>query len=168
MTPTVNWKVARQEFESLINQVELAEGQDRVLSFDEVINGPPPDNARAYALRLQADAASSLTGHAFVNGKHFDIDEVGYHTFRQRVYPIHNSITRIFCVICRMKLANRCFISNRRYTLPSWGTRTLIICQHTSMICPPLPNEGIVTYMLLVRMLFASSILQSSLGTLNT
>ncbi|EIN08165.1 glycosyltransferase family 24 protein [Punctularia strigosozonata HHB-11173 SS5] len=75
VTPTVNWNIVRQEFQALINGVELAEGQEPLLTFEEVVNSPSLDKVRAYTQRLQADASSSPTGHAFVNGKHFDIDD---------------------------------------------------------------------------------------------
>ena len=34
------------------------------------------DRARAYANRLDATASAHPLGHAFVNGKHFDLDDV--------------------------------------------------------------------------------------------
>ena len=76
MTPTVNWKIVRYEYDAITSEIELEERQDPILSFDDVLNGPFPENARAYAQRLQADAVSSPAGHAFVNGKHFDVDDV--------------------------------------------------------------------------------------------
>jgi UDP-glucose:glycoprotein glucosyltransferase len=54
-----------------------------IVALDTILSGPNGElesklNAAAhYATRLSADVESSPLGHVFVNGKHFDLDDVG-------------------------------------------------------------------------------------------
>jgi hypothetical protein len=56
---------------------------DTSVDFESVINGgndglvPNIDKSRSYTDRLGVTVSNSQLGHAFVNGKHFDVDEVG-------------------------------------------------------------------------------------------
>jgi UDP-glucose:glycoprotein glucosyltransferase len=76
----INWNLARSEYQVLTTETSLKEGV--VAEFDAIIDDAPEvpqmamEQARAYAERLGANLASASQGHAFVNGKHFDMDDV--------------------------------------------------------------------------------------------
>lgn len=80
-TPTIDWALVRTAFNSF-----RASGQDHgeepIPELDAILKGdvaPMNENierARKYAARLGATAAASPQGHAFVNGKHFNLDDV--------------------------------------------------------------------------------------------
>ena len=69
--------MVRAHFKALISR---AEGLPDTVEtdFDTIVEGKEGDLAkqRAYAFRLDATLASALHGHAFFNGKHFDLDDV--------------------------------------------------------------------------------------------
>jgi len=51
------------------------------MTFDSVINGSEESEAkivkaRTYARRLGTTSASAPQGHAFLNGKHYELDDV--------------------------------------------------------------------------------------------
>ena len=97
---SVDWSLVRREFAEL--QRRLAqEGETSpgsLASFDSILDGsyekPKSDSgdedkasaqstvsekigrAQAYADRLDATSVSCPAGHAFVNGKHYDLDDV--------------------------------------------------------------------------------------------
>ena len=80
-TPTVDWALVRSAFNSFrASSQEHAE--EPIPELDAVLRGDVPalnesvEKARAYAVRLGASAAAAPHGHAFVNGKHFDLDDV--------------------------------------------------------------------------------------------
>ena len=81
MSPYVDWNVARAAFKEL--QDAHTESGDDVspVSFDAVVSGDVEglsdhiDKARDYANRLDATLESCPTGHAFFNGKHFDMND---------------------------------------------------------------------------------------------
>lgn len=81
LRPNIDWAVARSEFNALITEYPPLD-EEVPMNFDTVIDGTPDqsddrlDRARDYALRLDANLASCPTGHGFVNGKHFDMDDV--------------------------------------------------------------------------------------------
>lgn len=83
---TVDWDRVRFELADLIKVEEPKEG-GVALGFDTVVNDTPQeiqakvDKARAYAKRLGATMASSAQGHAFFNGKHYDLDDVSVQLF---------------------------------------------------------------------------------------
>lgn len=84
---------------------------------DEDVSEAPLDKVRAYAERLGATLASSEKGHAFINGKHFNMDDVSLRLNRAiwntKRYP---AWVRISCAICKWKSDNSCSIYRRRFT----------------------------------------------------
>lgn len=77
--PFVNWDLVRQEFNELIDTEGPGDGE--AISFDAVLRGEssatvPEDKIKTYTERLGATLAASPTGHVFVNGKHFNLDDV--------------------------------------------------------------------------------------------
>ena len=80
-TPSVDWALVRSAFNSFrASSQEHAEEPipelDAILKGDVSTLNESVEKARAYAARLGATAAAALHGHAFVNGKHFDLDDV--------------------------------------------------------------------------------------------
>ena len=78
LTYNVDWDVLRAEFNVLV--ADLEEDAD----FDSIINPPMElteytevlEKAKRYAKRLSTDLESATQGHAFVNGKHFELNDV--------------------------------------------------------------------------------------------
>ncbi|KAI0090064.1 glycosyltransferase family 24 protein [Irpex rosettiformis] len=77
LTYNVDWQLLRTEFDALV--ADLEEDVD----FNSIIK-PPADldvhdeifeKTRQYAKRLSTDLESSIQGHAFVNGKHFELND---------------------------------------------------------------------------------------------
>ncbi|TFY57738.1 hypothetical protein EVJ58_g6843 [Rhodofomes roseus] len=79
-TTTVDWALVRTAFSSF-----RASSQDHAETpmpeLDKILNGETEgldesiQKARAYATRLGATVSSAPHGHAFVNGKHFELDD---------------------------------------------------------------------------------------------
>lgn len=69
---TVDWALARTQFDVIRKEEES-------LTFDEIISGTVGDldKTRAYAKRLALMLPESSHGHGFVNGKHYEMDDVG-------------------------------------------------------------------------------------------
>ena len=82
LTPSVDWDLARIEYDKLNEQYPPEAEDDPAKSFDEILFGNDDninariESAKLYTVRLDATLASYSTGHAFVNGKHFDLDDV--------------------------------------------------------------------------------------------
>jgi UDP-glucose:glycoprotein glucosyltransferase len=98
-TPSVDWEIVRiayQEFnvpktqrdsyhdwdelETPLQVEEDAEPAESRLPFEDVL-GSSDDvlgAARAWCERLGATSGSSPSGHGFVNGKHFDMNDVSF------------------------------------------------------------------------------------------
>ncbi|THH06125.1 hypothetical protein EW145_g4303 [Phellinidium pouzarii] len=99
--PTVDWALVSRAFIELqrLNPRDTeTESNLNIISIDAIINGGDEETkedvgdevdggtevsladhvkrAHAYALRLDATPASCPTGHAFVNGKHYDLDDL--------------------------------------------------------------------------------------------
>jgi UDP-glucose:glycoprotein glucosyltransferase len=80
-TPAVNWVVIRSLFDELIAS-ESAHDSTEMIDFESIINDTQAglveslEKVHRYAERLGATLASSPAGHAFVNGKHFDMGDV--------------------------------------------------------------------------------------------
>lgn len=72
--PTLDWTLVEAEFYSVAGAD--ADFAGIVAGTDERIK-VEIDAAAHYAKRLSADLESAPYGHIFVNGKHFDLDEVG-------------------------------------------------------------------------------------------
>jgi hypothetical protein len=71
----IDWSLVRSSFNLLVDNKS---DSDSEVELDDVLNGKtsyaaPLEKARIYAERL--DAASGA-GHVFINGKHFDLDDV--------------------------------------------------------------------------------------------
>ena len=75
----------RSEFKDLIAAAtEAGEMEGKMADLDIILTGTnlgeesedPLKKAEVYAERLGATLSSSPTGHAFINGKHFDMNEV--------------------------------------------------------------------------------------------
>jgi hypothetical protein len=58
--------------------------------------------------------ATASQGHAFVNGKHFDLDDVGCSVVPFLSYILTNS-SRDFSDTCKWKWGNSCSIYKNRY-----------------------------------------------------
>lgn len=81
--------MVRAEFDALIIN-DTRRKEDVSVDFDVIIGGGVDtdmnlDKARIYAERLGV-AKASPKGHAFVNGKHFDMDDV-IHSFMFHLTP---------------------------------------------------------------------------------
>ncbi|PIL30079.1 hypothetical protein GSI_07656 [Ganoderma sinense ZZ0214-1] len=79
LKPTVDWALVRSAFKSLLERKaeDLAEDLGLETDLDKILEGTAGDleKQRAYALRLGTSLASAPQGHAFFNGKHFDLDD---------------------------------------------------------------------------------------------
>ncbi|KAF9513801.1 glycosyltransferase family 24 protein [Hydnum rufescens UP504] len=74
-----DFSLAKAAYNELVKSKEEA-SEDLSLPFDSVIQLAAEEKlgrAREYSRRLGATASSFPGGHAFVNGKHFDFDDVG-------------------------------------------------------------------------------------------
>ncbi|THV04765.1 glycosyltransferase family 24 protein [Dendrothele bispora CBS 962.96] len=83
-TPSVQWDIVRSEFKAFIAAAtEAGEMEGKETDLDAIFSGRnleegnenPVKKAEAYTERLGATLSSSPTGHAFVNGKHFEMNE---------------------------------------------------------------------------------------------
>ena len=79
----MNWDIARTTFDALVASYEADSALLEGASFDAVVNPIEADEsepllvkARKYSRRLGTDLASASQGHAFVNGKHFEMNDV--------------------------------------------------------------------------------------------
>ncbi|KAI0353822.1 glycosyltransferase family 24 protein [Trametes cingulata] len=77
LTPRVDWQQVDAHFNQLLakHADDLPEGAETDL--DAILEGTEGDldAARAYAARLGATLEAAPQGHAFVNGKHYDLDD---------------------------------------------------------------------------------------------
>jgi hypothetical protein len=79
-TTKVNWAVVRSQFNQFQDSESTGENV-AAMDFESITNGPQDsvamnlDNIQRYSERLGATLAAA-TGHAFVNGKHFNVDDV--------------------------------------------------------------------------------------------
>ena len=81
-THTVNWHAVASSYNALIAP-ELEDDPEAtkpnlksILEGDDVDAQVPLDRLEAYAERLDATSATSPMGHAFFNGKHFNMNDV--------------------------------------------------------------------------------------------
>ena len=73
----MDWSVVKAAYDTLRSRhPELT--PDVETDLDTILAGTESDldKARAYAKRLSTDLASAPDGHAFFNGKHFELDDV--------------------------------------------------------------------------------------------
>ena len=74
---TVDWTITRATYNAILaRKPDLPDDVER--DFDEILAGSAGDlePLRAYAARLSTDLASAPDGHAFFNGKHYELDDV--------------------------------------------------------------------------------------------
>ncbi len=86
ITPTVDWSLVHSEFHHAISERldndEVSDHFPRHIDLELILSGSVGDSAevlqkaRTYAKRLSADLASAPQGHTFLNGKHFNLDDV--------------------------------------------------------------------------------------------
>lgn len=82
--PTVDWSTVRTEFDTLVARELEGEEEITVTSapdFEAIITGKDMpelalESIGAYNKRLGLTASSAPMGHTFVNGKHFNMDDV--------------------------------------------------------------------------------------------
>jgi UDP-glucose:glycoprotein glucosyltransferase len=81
-THSVNWLAVSTSFDILI-KAELEQDPEAIKpDLESILEGsdadtqPPLDQLAAYTERLDATRATSPLGHAFFNGKHFDMGDV--------------------------------------------------------------------------------------------
>lgn len=81
----IDWSLVRSSYEALTD-AEPKDGEVKV-ELADILAGkissssdyaPPLENARLYAERLDAriEGGGREGGHAFINGRHFDVDDV--------------------------------------------------------------------------------------------
>lgn len=90
LKPSVDWSLVRSAFKSVLARKEeedLPEGIETDL--DKILTGTEGDleKQRAYAIRLGTSLASAPQGHAFFNGKHFDLGDVRPPFSRHTSFP---------------------------------------------------------------------------------
>lgn len=73
-TPKIQWDVVATKFS------ELLDNEDENVALEDVLSGKVKprvafERIEAYVARLGTSLAASSTGHAFVNGKHFEMGE---------------------------------------------------------------------------------------------
>jgi hypothetical protein len=101
--------LAKAAYNELVKLKEET-SEDLSLPFDSVIQLAAEEKigrAREYSRRLGATASSFPGGHAFVNGKHFDFDDVGVFIISRIVSMLMKVVTRISLKISRSRMQNR-------------------------------------------------------------
>lgn len=80
LSPTVDWSLVRSVFNMMLLDVEDAEiasvKLDDILGDESGSFNGVLEKVQVYSKRLGTNLLSSPHGHAFVNGKHFDLDDV--------------------------------------------------------------------------------------------
>ena len=79
----VDLSIVQSELEALQNRDSPEEGESEIdartlldLNEELTVVDERVNKAKDYATRLDSTLASSLTGHVFVNGKHYNLDDV--------------------------------------------------------------------------------------------
>lgn len=106
----IDWSLIQSSFEALLHNsdsdsvadadAEEAESPSQfnledILSGNTAFHQPPLDQARAYVERLVGTGAGTTPGDAFINGKHFDLDDVCWFHF-----ALSLSLCVCVCVSC--------------------------------------------------------------------
>jgi UDP-glucose:glycoprotein glucosyltransferase len=76
MSANVDWNLVLSEFKTLMAEEGLDTDLISIISGKQDGTEEMIQRAQAYTARLGADLASAPQGHVFVNGKHFDLDDV--------------------------------------------------------------------------------------------
>ncbi|KAJ6562664.1 glycosyltransferase family 24 protein [Mycena capillaripes] len=76
----IDWDAVQVEFATELLDDALMTDESAPLDFEAIVRGDGPETlslerGRSYAERLGASLAASPNGHAFVNGKHLDLDD---------------------------------------------------------------------------------------------
>lgn len=138
----MDWQLVKAEFNTLVSELE----DDVEIDFDSIIAPSTTETdayaevlekARGYASRLNIDLESASQGHGFVNGKHFDMNDV--RVFYVRHMLLVNISCRISFVTCSWKPANSCSTYKKRYVL--YHSRVLVWLTY-SLIGLPRPDLG--------------------------
>ncbi len=99
----MDWQLVKAEFNTLVSELE----DDVEIDFDSIIAPSTTETdayaevlekARGYASRLNINLESASQGHGFVNGKHFDMNDV--RVFDVRHMLLVNILCRISFVTC--------------------------------------------------------------------
>ena len=63
----------------MVDQLEAKDPSKQYPELDDLLNRDvlPQSRIRSYTERLDLDTSSVKHGHVFVNGKHFELDDVG-------------------------------------------------------------------------------------------
>lgn len=80
-TQTVEWAAVRSLYAHLIEAEAEEKPEALIPSLESILNGEldptlPLEKIAIYQERLGSTLSSSPTGHAFFNGKHFDVNDV--------------------------------------------------------------------------------------------
>lgn len=96
-----------EEMEREHHEEHSADPSDLPVPFEAVVNSaaePSIMKAAAYNSRLSTTKASFASGHAFINGKHFDFTEVRYDEVAKSGEVLTQwDAFRISCVICKLR-----------------------------------------------------------------
>jgi UDP-glucose:glycoprotein glucosyltransferase len=119
MTPSVQWDVVASKFKELLVEDEGTETQP-VVDLEDILSGkisPPAsfETLPLYVSRLGLTLASSPTGHAFVNGKHYIMDEV--RDTYLLVNPLLTSAIRASYATCSWRPLNKHNTCKNKYRL---------------------------------------------------
>jgi hypothetical protein len=123
-TESVNWDLVRSEFKALIAAaVESGEMEGKTADLDTILSGKNVDEDQAglvkkatiYAERLGATLSSSPSGHAFINGKHFDMNDVGFDLLFVLKTDSIFFFNRISSDSCKARLASNYSIYRNRW-----------------------------------------------------
>lgn len=122
-----------EEMEREHHEGHSADPSDSPVPFEAVVNSaaePAIVKAAAYNTRLSTTKASFASGHAFINGKHFDFTEVSSTASTSSFILTRCAVLRTSCAICKVKQRLRLSSSWSKYV-----TRT-----HILHACVPLAN----------------------------
>ncbi|EPQ50934.1 hypothetical protein GLOTRDRAFT_82068 [Gloeophyllum trabeum ATCC 11539] len=79
LSPTVDWHTVQSELQALIKSEEPPTSDFVPPTLDAILEGDGDERdiqaSKEYCTRLGATLGASPTGHAFVNGKHYDLDD---------------------------------------------------------------------------------------------
>jgi UDP-glucose:glycoprotein glucosyltransferase len=89
--PTVDWHIAKKVYDHFIGFLKQTNPEDVHPEFDSIFQSDPEsvvfDKIAAYAERLGCSLAKSSGGHAFFNGKHLIVHDVGLRSKLQSKLP---------------------------------------------------------------------------------
>jgi UDP-glucose:glycoprotein glucosyltransferase len=97
----------RLEFNTFVTE-HTPRKPDTLVDFEAIIGDTPEapvrlGNVRAYAARLGATLASAPRGHAFLNGRHLDMDDVSEPSEFAGAFYLAHLLFSYFCETCRWR-----------------------------------------------------------------